>query len=236
MSAPAASTTPPDVGAASIVERTSYLGFQIEHTAQQLTILIVLFSGALGGLVHALRSYFWYVGNRQLKWSWVPMYLILPFTGAMLALVFYIVLVAGLFAGAAGADGKLAGFAAIAALVGMFSTPAALKLQDIFETVFAKRQEGKDTVKAAETPTPVVKRVTVTAAAGGGQALSVEGTDFRDPLTVNVANSAGATPSVVAKNITPTRFEADVTLATGAWTITVAGKDGKTSEPVTFTV
>jgi len=215
----------------------SYLGFPIAYSLQRTTILIVLFSGALGGLVHALRSYFWYVGNRELKWSWVPMYLLLPFTGAMLGLVFYIVLVAGLFAGAPGSDGKLAGFAAIATLVGMFSTPAALKLQDIFETVFAKRQQGKDTVKPAESPTPVVKKVTVTAGAGGSQTLSVEGTDFREPLTVKMTNSAGVMPLVTAKNVTPTKFEADVTLEAGStWTIAVAGKDGKASQAVTFTV
>jgi hypothetical protein len=219
----------PQTGAG--VEAASYLGYEI-HGMQRITILIVLFSGALGGLVHALRSFFWYVGNRELKWSWVPMYLLLPFTGGLLGLVFYIVLVAGLFAGAPGSDGKLAGFAAIAALVGMFSTPAALKLQEIFETIFAKRQEGKDAVKTAESAAPVVKKVTVTAVPGGaGQTLSVEGTDFQAPLTVKVANSAGATTPVTPKNVTPTKFEADVTLAAGSWTITVAGKDGKTSPP-----
>ncbi len=31
--------------------------------------LIVLLSGTLGGQMHALRLFYWYVGNRKLVWS-----------------------------------------------------------------------------------------------------------------------------------------------------------------------
>ncbi len=32
-------------------------------------VLIVALFGALGGLVHSLRSFYWYLGNRELVWS-----------------------------------------------------------------------------------------------------------------------------------------------------------------------
>jgi hypothetical protein len=131
----------------------------------------------------------------------------------------------------------MAGFAAIAAMVGMFSAPAAEKLQEIFETIFTRRPQGSDTVKPAPPDAPpVVTKVTVTAAAGGNQTLSVEGTDFRAPLTVNVIDSAGAVTAVTAKNVSATKFESDVTLVPGAWKMTVTGKDGKASAPAPFTV
>src|SRR5262245_49150673 len=56
---------------------------------------IVLLAGALGGLLHAIRSFVWYVGNRDLRWSWVPTYLTLPIVGALLAAVTYLVVRAG---------------------------------------------------------------------------------------------------------------------------------------------
>ena len=60
-------------------------------------LLIVILSGALGSLVHTLRSIYWYVGNKSLKWSWLSMYVLLPFCGAALALVFYFVVRGGFF-------------------------------------------------------------------------------------------------------------------------------------------
>jgi hypothetical protein len=165
------------------------------------------------------------------------MYLLLPFTGALLALVFYLVLIAGLFAGAPGPDAKVAGFAAIAGLVGMFSTPAAEKLQEIFETVFTKRPQGKDTVRpVAVGSAPTVTKVTATAASDGLQRLVVEGTDFSEPLTATLNDGSGATKGLSARNVTTTQFEADVALSSGTWTILVATKDGKSSTPLQFTV
>ena len=50
-------------------------------------LLIVILAGALGSLVHTARSVFWYVGNRLLKWSWVPKYILQPFAGSALAVI-----------------------------------------------------------------------------------------------------------------------------------------------------
>lgn len=42
-------------------------------------LLIVMLAGALGSLVHSIRSFFWYIGNRELVWSWTGKYLMQPF-------------------------------------------------------------------------------------------------------------------------------------------------------------
>lgn len=36
-------------------------------------LLIVIFAGSLGSLVHSIRSLYWYIGNRELVWSWTVM-------------------------------------------------------------------------------------------------------------------------------------------------------------------
>jgi hypothetical protein len=106
---------------------------------------IVIFAGALGSLIHALRSVYWYVGNRKLVWSWYGKYLMQPFAGSALAVVFYLVIRGGFFSPQAGfGNTSPFGFAAMAALVGLFSEQAVLKLQEIAETVFTKPSPGAD--------------------------------------------------------------------------------------------
>ncbi len=114
-------------------------------------ILIVLFSGALGSMVHALRSFFWYVGNRQLVRSWILKYILLPFSGATLALLFYLVLRAGLFSPEADVNATSPyGFAGVAGLVGMFSEQAVEKLKEVASTIFKPAKEGEDHVAPKE--------------------------------------------------------------------------------------
>jgi hypothetical protein len=55
-------------------------------------ILIVLCTGALGSYVHAATSFVSYVGNRRLVFSWVWWYVLRPFIGMVLALIFYFVI------------------------------------------------------------------------------------------------------------------------------------------------
>lgn len=114
-------------------------------------LLIVALSGALGSIVHTLRSFYWYVGNRDLKYSWLPMYFERPFVAATLAIIVYLVIRGGFFSPAATVEETSPfSFAALAALVGMFSGQAALKLKDIAETLFTKPKPGQDSVPQQE--------------------------------------------------------------------------------------
>jgi hypothetical protein len=106
---------------------------------------IVAIAGALGSLVHALRSLSWYIGNRALVWSWLAKYILLPFIGATLGTVFYFLIRGGFFSPGAGpTDISPFGFAAVAGLIGMFSEQAVLKLKEVAETLLAKPQPGTD--------------------------------------------------------------------------------------------
>jgi hypothetical protein len=108
-------------------------------------LLLVVCAGSLGSLVHGLRSIYWYLGNRELVWRWVPKYLIQPFGAAVLAVVFYLVIRGGFFS----AESNLQhaspfGFMALRALVVIFSDQAVLKLKKISETLLSKPPAGKD--------------------------------------------------------------------------------------------
>lgn len=111
-------------------------------TGTNLFYMIIL-AGALGGCIHALRSLAWYVGQRELKWSWLPRYYTLPFVGAAMAMLFGLLIFAGLFDNTTGRSESLF-IIAVAGLVGMFSQQAALKLTDIANAIFTKPEPGKD--------------------------------------------------------------------------------------------
>jgi len=106
-------------------------------------LLIVSLAGTLGTLVHEIRSLFWYIGGRALIRSWIAKYLMQPFAGTALAVVFYLVIRGGFFSPQAGfKQTSPFGFAAMAAMVGMFSEQAVLKLKEVAETFLAKPKPG----------------------------------------------------------------------------------------------
>ena len=78
-------------------------------------------------------------------WSWVGFFVLLPFTGAILAVIFYFVVRGGFFSPQASFENTSPfGFAALSALVGLFSPQATLKLKEIAETIFTKPAAGGD--------------------------------------------------------------------------------------------
>ena len=109
-------------------------------------ILIVMLTGALGSHVHAATSFATYVGNRRIRLSWAWWYVLRPFIGMAMALIFYFVVRGGLLStGAVANDISVFGLAATAGLVGMFSKQAADKLRELFDTLFRTQQgEGDD--------------------------------------------------------------------------------------------
>jgi hypothetical protein len=143
-------------------------------------VLMVLLAGALGGLVHALRSLFWYAGEQKLLWNWVPMYLLLPFSSAALGFVFYLVIRAGLYQPTAGTSYLLVG---MAALVGMFSAQATEKLKAVAEGIFSKAPQGANAAPPVEPPSRVVAPTVsgIKPAVGplaGGTVVTIVGTGF----------------------------------------------------------
>jgi hypothetical protein len=140
-SAAVSSVNPPQLARSPI----EIFGREIPIWDEHRLLLIVMFAGALGSLVHTIRSVFWYVGNRSLKWSWLAKYILQPFAGTGLAVVFYVVVRGGFFSPQTTVQQTSPfGFAALAALVGLFSEQAVLKLKDVAEMVFAKPAPGAD--------------------------------------------------------------------------------------------
>jgi hypothetical protein len=138
-----------------------FFGNTIVMTREQNLLLLMAVLGGLGAMGHVFRSFFKYVGERGLIWSWVPQYVLIPFVGAILATITYILLRAGLIGGSStGAvpEGNTWGFAAVATLVGLFSAQAAEKLKDVFEIVLSPAQKGGETVGTDATSITVTPR------------------------------------------------------------------------------
>lgn len=131
-------------------------------SAEVRLMLVVLISGALGSAIHAGKSFATFRGLRKYDESWNWWYLLRFPTGMGLALLFYLVMRAGLFNGSID-DTKLAesvnpfGFAALGALAGMFARQASDKLEEIFERVFAVVADSPVVAKPVVNPGLSVK-------------------------------------------------------------------------------
>ncbi len=141
-------------------------------------LIIVFLAGTFGSLVHAIRSFYWYVGNRSMKWSWAPSYVFMPLGGGILAMLFYFVVRGGFFSSTSTIDATSPyAFAAFSGLVGMFSSQAMEKLKQIAGTVFAPAEQGRDHVG----PVLVPKIVSVSPASGsvdGATSITINGSNF----------------------------------------------------------
>jgi len=140
-------------------------------------ILIVVIVGTLGALIHVARSFYWYVGNRNLKSSWLLMYFLLPFTGGGLALLFFLISRGVSSVQPANIESSVGGYAALAALVGLFSQQALAKLKQIAESVFSPAEKGKDQAISS----PALKITSIQPESGslsGGTKAVITGTGF----------------------------------------------------------
>lgn len=122
-------------------------------------LLLVLLGGALGSFLHTARSYSDFIGNRKITRSWAWWYVLHPFLGAGLALVFYLAVRGGFLAITPGSNIKASDLspfavASLAAFVGMFSKQATTKLADVFDTLFRPNapQHLKDALNSTSTP------------------------------------------------------------------------------------
>lgn len=197
-------------------------------------LLIVMLCGFLGAMIYSLRSFFWYTGNRELVWSWMAMYILVPVVGAMMAVVFYLVFRGGLFSPTTTvSETSPFGFAAIAALVGMFIQQSAMKLKDIFETLMTKAEQGKDTAPPSTTPPaadaakPAIDVTPAAAPHGAAATLTIKGENFTNTskvfagttvLTTTFVSADQLTADLPATAIPSAGSKADITVQTGSVT------------------
>ena len=114
-----------------------FFGWIIAAGSETGLLLLVIIAAALGSYIHAATSFVSYVGNKSLVMSWAWWYILRPFIGMALALVFYFVIRGGLLSAGTGAgEISVFGITAVAGLVGMFSKQATDKLGEVFNTLF----------------------------------------------------------------------------------------------------
>ena len=160
-----------------------------QPTLETRLILLVLLAGAIGSYVHAASSLVDYLGNRTLVNSWVWWYLLRPFIGMMLALIFYFGFRGGFITGGVntGSEGAANfinpfGIAAMAGLVGMFSKVATDKLSEVFLTLFRPATGQGDAKRGDKLDDSLVPNISSlgpkTGPTAGGTSVTVTGTGF----------------------------------------------------------
>jgi hypothetical protein len=110
-----------------------------------IIFLLVASAGFLGSMIHIASSFTAFIGSNQFLKSWLLWYIVKPFTGASLALVLYFVLRAGLLNVGDSNIINLFGVVTLAALAGLFSDKASMKLEEVFTVLFrpADNRSGK---------------------------------------------------------------------------------------------
>jgi hypothetical protein len=128
--------------------------FSTSAAAPATLLAFVMVMGALGSMLHFSSSFAGYVGNGVFKSSWFWYYILRPFVGGGLAVVFFFVAGTSLINGANLTS--LTTIATVAALVGLFSEKAVQKLSDIMDTVLASKSadERKDKLTDPKTGAP----------------------------------------------------------------------------------
>lgn len=192
---------------------------------------MLVMAGTLGGCIHALRSLWWYTGQGTLKWRWLLMYYCLPFTGAATAMLFSLLIVAGLIDSSAGRNRSLF-IIAVAGLVGMFTQQAALKLTDIANAIFTKPGEGRDSDPQSSLPPSgtgtggaAPQLAPAAGPAAGGTPVTITGTGFTEVAQVLFDGTPSTTaPAVSADNNSITATAPPH--APGVVTVTVTNKAG----------
>lgn len=124
---------------------------------EQAVLWMVILLGGLGGFLYLASSMATYVGNRQLLRSWIVYYILIPFQGAALAPLIYLLLRVGVLNPANPATGgrpmeslNLIGIYGFAALTGLFSKQAIEMMADVFATIF-KKVNAKDSLEKSKT-------------------------------------------------------------------------------------
>ena len=214
-------------------------GRKFQPTLEVRLLLLVMLAGAIGSYIHASSSFVDYLGNRTLISSWVWWYLLRPFIGMMLALLFYFVfrggfITAGVNPGGEGAASYINpfGIAALGGLVGMFSKIATDKLNEVFLTLFTPKAGQGDAKRGDKLSGAAGSGLSSIAPAvgstTGGTAVTIVGTDFvdgmavnfggvpataivvKDPSTLTAATPAHAAGAVDVEVIYPNQSKADL--------------------------
>jgi len=189
--------------------------------------MLVLIMGALGSWLHAVSSYLDFIGNRNFVTSWVPWYLMRPILGAILAVVFYLVLRAGLFPNDVKGIEAVNPFsiAALAGLVGLFTQRATKKLGDVFDALFPTAQKDKDPLSNKILPPKIIQFTPPKIARGASELkITAGGNNFTEKSRVRVNGKERVTTFKTRESLEFSLLPEDVAAA-GSLSVTVVDPD-----------
>ena len=130
------------------------------------------------------------------------MYILLPFTGGILAMIFYFVVRGGFFSPQSTIkETSPFAFAAFAGLVGMFSSQAVAKLKQIAATLLTPDQQGKDHIGPAPT---IVSISPMAGPAAGSTPITVTGTNFTSGAKLMIGGTEATIVSINPTSIAAT--------------------------------
>ena len=194
--------------------------YQANVSYDRRLLLLVMVVSALGSFIHIVSSFVDFVGNRRLTRSWVWWYLLRPYVGVPMAVLFYFVVRAGfLSSGVSAGEVNRFGIAAVAGLVGMFSVKAGDKLKELFDTLFKTETPRKD---ALTNPLPSVQSIKPSKQVAGAQSVDVvvSGSGFIPTSVVKVGNVGRETQFRNPKELSVKLLAEDIAKA-GTVSITV---------------
>jgi hypothetical protein len=198
-------------------------------------ILMTLLIGALGSWLHAVSSFVDFVGNRNFISSWVLWYIMRPFIGGVLALIFYMILRAGLLPVNVNGEVPISPYsvAAFAGLAGLFTQRATLKLAEVFDVIFSSATKYKD---------PLGKKLGLTKLDPANLLVNatelvvkIEGNDFSNPMKVFV-NGQERKSDYKGKNLLAVTLAGDDVKQPGKLDILVETSNGERSNALTLDV
>jgi hypothetical protein len=163
--------------------------------------VIVAGLGAFGACVQGISSIAIYVGMRKFQPSWFLFYVSRPFVGAGTALGFFLVVHSGVAGQLDLKDLNLAGNAAVAILVGMFSAEAMEKLRGVAGALF----KSKNYTDSQDSKTLVIDKVTLSDELQNGQIIftaSIAGQNFQHPLVLKVNGVEYPVPKIQDVDVT----------------------------------
>ena len=154
--------------------------WQIPSRTESGLILLALLAGTLGSFLHAGHSLASYIGNKQFHSTWLWWYVLRPPMGAVLGVLFYFVVRAGLASTPQAVSPY--GVVAMAGLAGWFSKQATDKLAEIFDSVFKteKKPERRDELELGARPaiTKVEPKPVSIPTPATDVAITIRGTGF----------------------------------------------------------
>lgn len=197
-------------------------------------VIIALLGGGIGASIHAIQSFIQFVGHRTFITSWVWWYIMRAPIGALLALVFYFALRAGLLGGGGevqvAEQVSVAGIASLSTLVGLFTEQAVKKLSDVFDAMFTPKEKEEEEGDGLHGKLPSVPEIIelqpmVIDAGTTERMLVVKGKNFVKGSEVRVDESARKTQYRSLNELSVELSDADVQAA-GTRIVTVVNASG----------